>query len=144
MAADLRKVVMEFPEVTNIVTHLGRNDDGTDPWTPSHIEADIGLLPYAQWPTRQRRQDLVQRMAERFRNMPGFEIHVSQPIIEAVTDDVFDVHSQLVARIFGEDFNEMRRIGNDVIAALNTVRGDRKSTRLNSSNVSQSRLPSSA
>ena len=123
MAADLRKVVMEFPEVTNIVTHLGRNDDGTDPWTPSHIEADIGLLPYAQWPTRQRRQDLVQRMAERFRNMPGFEIHVSQPIIEAVTDDVFDVHSQLVARIFGEDFNEMRRIGNDVIAALNTVRG---------------------
>ena len=46
MAADLRKAVLEFPEVSYIVTQLGRNDDGTDPWTPSHIEASVGLHPY--------------------------------------------------------------------------------------------------
>jgi cobalt-zinc-cadmium resistance protein CzcA len=123
MAADLRKVVRKFPEVTHIVTHLGRNDEGTDPWTPSHIEADISLKPYSTWRNGETRHDLVERMAARFRELPGFEIHVSQPIIESVTDEVFDVHSQLVVRVLGEDFKEMRRIGNDVISTLSTVPG---------------------
>src|SRR5262249_47583537 len=39
MDADLRKAVLEFPEVSTIVNHIGRNDDGTDPNTPSHLEA---------------------------------------------------------------------------------------------------------
>ena len=123
MAADLRKAVREFPEVSYIVSALGRNDDGTDPWTPSHIEADIGLRPYNVWPAGETKQDLVRRMQARFRELPGFDIHVSQPIIEAVTDEIFDVHSQLVLRVFGEDFNELRRIGRDIIAVLKTVPG---------------------
>src|SRR5262249_42385338 len=66
---------------------------------------------------------LIERMAARFRDLPGFEIHVSQPIIEAVTDEIFDVHSQLVVKIYGDDFNELRRIGRDVIGVLNTIPG---------------------
>ena len=50
MDAELRKAVMEFPEVATVVTHVGRNDDGTDPWTPSHVEAGITLRPYDTWP----------------------------------------------------------------------------------------------
>ena len=39
MDAELRKAVLEFPEVVDHRHPLGRNDDGTDPWTPSHVEA---------------------------------------------------------------------------------------------------------
>jgi cobalt-zinc-cadmium resistance protein CzcA len=123
MTADLRKVVLEFPEVTHIVTKLGRNDEGTDPWTPSHFEANIGLHPREAWPTGGTTHDLIGRMAARFRDLPGYEIHVSQPIIESVTDRIFDVHSQIVIKIFGDDFNELRRIGNEIIAVLETVPG---------------------
>jgi|SRR5436309_730176 Cu/Ag efflux pump CusA len=63
MAADLRKAVREFPEVSYVVTQLGRNDDGTDPWTPSHIEASVGLHPYNTWPAGETKQDLIRRMA---------------------------------------------------------------------------------
>jgi Cu/Ag efflux pump CusA len=65
-AADLRKAVLEFPGVSSIVTQLGRNDDGTDPWTPSHIEAGVGLHPYDTWPAGETKRDLIQRMGERF------------------------------------------------------------------------------
>jgi len=34
MTGELRHIVREFPEVSYIVTQLGRNDSGTDPWTP--------------------------------------------------------------------------------------------------------------
>ena len=49
MAGELRAATREFKEVSYVVTQLGRNDDGTDPWTPSHIESAIGLTPYSTW-----------------------------------------------------------------------------------------------
>jgi cobalt-zinc-cadmium resistance protein CzcA len=123
MDAELRKAVLEFPEVSTIVTHVGRNDDGTDPWTPSHVEAGVVLRPYNTWPSGGTKQDLVRRMSARLSQMPGYEIAFSQPIIDSVTDKVFDPHSQLSVKIFGDDFNELRRIGKDIVEVLESVPG---------------------
>jgi cobalt-zinc-cadmium resistance protein CzcA len=123
MTADLRRVLSEFPEVTYSVSHLGRNDDGTDPWTPSHVEAAVGLAPYDTWPTGGNKKDLVRRMRERLDQLPGFEIAFSQPIIDSVIDKVFDPHSALAVKVFGDDFNELRRIGRDIVALLQTIPG---------------------
>ena len=123
MDAELRKAVLEFPEVATIVTHVGRNDDGTDPWTPSHVEAGVILRPYGTWPSGGNKADLIRRMSVRLAQMPGYEIAFSQPIIDSVTDKIFDPHSQLSVKIFGDDFNELRRIGKDVVEALESVPG---------------------
>ena len=123
MDADLRKAVLEFPEVSNVVTHVGRNDDGTDPWTPSHLESGITLRPYATWPSGGSKQDLVRRMAARLGELPGYEIAFSQPIIDSVLDKVFDPHSQLALKIFGDDFDELRRIAKEIVEVLQTLPG---------------------
>src|SRR5262249_59810636 len=81
MVADLRRAVSEFPEVSYVVTHTGRNDDGTDPWTPAHMEAVVGLAPYATWPAGETKQDLIRRMRERLHPVPRFEIAFSQTIL---------------------------------------------------------------
>jgi cobalt-zinc-cadmium resistance protein CzcA len=123
MVADLRHVTNKFPEVSYVVSHTGRNDDGTDPWTPSHMEAAIGLTPYKTWPTGETKQDLIRRITSRLEQLPGFEIAFSQPIIDSVLDKVFDPHSALAIKVFGDDFNELRRIGKDIVALLNTIPG---------------------
>jgi heavy metal efflux system protein len=123
MDADLRKTVLEFPEVSSIVTHVGRNDDGTDPWTPSHVEAGVVLRPYNTWPRGEDKQELIRRMGARLAELPGYEIAFSQPIIDSVTDKVFDPHSEISVKIFGDDFNELRRIAKDIVGALETVPG---------------------
>jgi heavy metal efflux system protein len=123
MDAELRKVVMEFPEVSTVVTHVGRNDDGTDPWTPSHVEAGITLRPYNTWASGGTKQDLILRMSARLAELPGYEIAVSQPIIDGVKDKVFDPHSQLAVKVFGDDMTELRRIAKEVAAVLEKVPG---------------------
>jgi cobalt-zinc-cadmium resistance protein CzcA len=123
MVAELRRAVAEFPEVTYVVSHIGRNDDGTDPWTPAHMEAAVGLTPYSTWPAGETKQDLVRRMSERLAKLPGFEIAFSQPIIDSVHDYVFEPHSSLAIKVFGDDFNELRRIGNEIVGVLDTVPG---------------------
>ncbi len=123
MTADLRRAIDEFPEVSHVVTHLGRNDDGTDPWTPSHVEAAVILKPYKAWPAGESKRDLVRRMRSRLDQLPGFEIAFSQPIIDSVLDKVFDPHSPLAIKVFGDNFDELRRIGKQIVAVLHTIPG---------------------
>jgi cobalt-zinc-cadmium resistance protein CzcA len=127
MVSDLRDAVNEFPETSNVVLHVGRNDDGTDPWTPSHVEASVGLRPYDTWPSYSwpsggSKRDLIQRMAARLRELP-LEIAFSQPIIDTIIDKLFEPHAALAVRIFGDEYEEMRRIGNEVVDVLRNVPG---------------------
>ncbi len=123
MDAELRKAVLEFPEVATVVNHIGRNDDGTDPNTPSHLEMLIVLRPYNTWPSGESKEDLIRRMKARLAELPGYELAVSQPILDSIKDKIFEPHSQLAARIYGDDFNELRRIGGDVAQVLKATPG---------------------
>src|SRR6266853_1196364 len=123
MDAELRKAVLEFPEVSTVVNHIGRNDDGTDPNTPSHLEMLIVLHPYDTWPSGESKEDLIRRMKARLAELPGYELAVSQLILDSIKDKIFEPHSQLAARIHGDDFNELRRIGNNVANVLKATPG---------------------
>src|SRR3984893_13838748 len=80
MDADLRKAVLEFPEVSTVVNHIGRNDDGTDPNTPSHLEMLIVLHPYNTWPSGESKEDLIRRMKARLDEPSRYEPARRPPI----------------------------------------------------------------
>ncbi len=103
MAAQLRKAVREFPEVSYIVTQLGRNDTGSDPWTPSHIESGVGLTPYSTWHGETKAQ-FLRKFNARLQQIPGITVGISQPIIDGENDMVGGAHAPLVLRIYGQDF----------------------------------------
>ena len=123
MAAELRAATLEFKEVSYIVTQLGRNDDGTDPWTPSHIEVSVGLHPYDTWSSGLTKQDLIERMDKRFKQLPGIDVGFTQPMIDGVLDKLAGAHSDLVVKIYGDDFHESRRIAQAVVQTLQAIPG---------------------
>ncbi len=123
MASELRAAAREFPQISAIVTQLGRNDDGTDSWTPSHIESSVGLIPYARWPKGMVKADLIARMTERLSRIPGLVIGFSQPMIDGVNDKISGAHSDLVVKIFGSDLIEARRLASRIVEALRSVPG---------------------
>ncbi|GLQ47476.1 cation efflux system protein [Dyella lipolytica] len=123
MTSQLRKVVREFPEVSYIVTQLGRNDTGSDPWTPSHVEAGVGLKPYSTWANGETKAEFLRKFNARMQQIPGISVGISQPIIDGENDMVGGAHSPLVLRIYGDDLKEMRRIGGEMVDVLKGVRG---------------------
>lgn len=124
MATELRRTLLEFPQVSYAITQLGRNDDGTDAWTPSHIEAPVGLKPYSTWPKGLTREALISKLNARLQQLPGFSsVGISQPIIDSVNDAIGGAHSPLVIRIVGNDFHELRRIGGEIVDILRGIRG---------------------
>lgn len=123
MAGELRRATRESPQVRTIVTQLGRTDDGMDPWTPSHIEAFVGLAPYDTWPRGMTKRDLVAQLERRYQRLPGVTAGFSQPIFDMVNDKIAGAHSELVVKIFGRDFAATRAIAGKVAPLLETVPG---------------------
>jgi cobalt-zinc-cadmium resistance protein CzcA len=124
MASDLRRAILKHPEVSYVVTQVGRNDDGTDSWTMSHIEAPVGLKPYDTWPGGESKKAFVNQLASELdQELPGYSIGISQPIIDGVNDLVGGAHSPLVIKIYGDDLDELRRVGNEIVNVLYSVQG---------------------
>jgi len=124
MASDLRRAILKFPEVSYVVTQTGRNDGGTDPWTMSHIEAPVGLKPYDTWPDGESKRQFLDRFAASLaKDLPGYSIGISQPIIDNVNDMIGGAHSPLVIKIYGEDLNQLRDIGGQIVKVLYTIQG---------------------
>jgi cobalt-zinc-cadmium resistance protein CzcA len=123
MASELRRTVREFPEVRFIMTQLGREDAAVDAWTPSHVEAPIGLTPYDTWPAGETKADFVRKLNARLNQLPGFNVGINQPISDMVFDLVGGAHSALVLRVVGDDFAEDRRIAGEIVDILRNTRG---------------------
>ncbi|HUJ80949.1 MAG TPA: CusA/CzcA family heavy metal efflux RND transporter [Candidatus Acidoferrales bacterium] len=124
MASELRRTILKYPEVSYVVTQTGRNDDGTDPWTMSHIETPVGLTAYDTWPDHESKKAFVDRLAADLdKKLPGYSIGISQPIIDGVNDMIGGAHSPLVAKIYGDDLNELRDIGRQIVGVLYSIPG---------------------
>lgn len=123
MSDTLRQRTMKYPEVTYIAVQAGRNDDGTDPFTPSHFEVSVGIKPYSEWPSGKTKADLIDELAKEYQSLPGFTVGFSQPMIDGVMDKISGAHSELVVKVYGNDFKETRRIANEVLSTLEDVKG---------------------
>ncbi|MDM1368819.1 efflux RND transporter permease subunit [Myroides marinus] len=123
MSDTLRARTMKYDEVTYIMVQSGRNDDGTDPFTPSHFECSVGIKPYKEWPRGKTKDDLIEELAAEYESLPGFTVGFAQPMIDGVMDKISGAHSELVVKVYGEDFHETRRIANEVLSTLRTVDG---------------------
>jgi heavy metal efflux system protein len=124
MASDLRRAILKYPEVSYVVTQTGRNDDGTDPWTMSHIEAPVGLTDYDTWPHGESKKQFLDKLAIGLaKDLPGYSVGISQPIIDGVNDMIGGAHSPLVIKVFGDDLNELRSVGGQIVNVLYTIQG---------------------
>ena len=124
MADELRNVIKdEFEEVTYVMTQVGRDDEGTEEFTSSHIEVCVGLQPYSKWKLGKSKEDLVAEMADRIARMPGYKVGFSQPIIDMVMDQIAGSHSDLAIKIYGEDLDESRRIAEEVEKVITGIKG---------------------
>lgn len=119
----LRQRTMKHGEVTYIAVQAGRNDDGTDPFTPSHFEVSIGIKPYSEWPSGKTKNDLIDELAKEYESLAGFRVGFSQPMIDGVMDKIAGAHSELVIKVYGDEFKETRRIAEDIMNTLKNVEG---------------------
>lgn len=115
----MRRVLLKFPEVSTVVSQLGRPDDGTDATGFFNSEFYVELKPQEQWPKRLSKAQLVQEIdRELARRFPGVSFDYSQNIEDNVNEALSGVKGSNSVKVFGPNLVEDERIANEVKTAL--------------------------
>lgn len=121
----MRQVFMSFPEVTTVVSQLGRPDDGTETTSFFSIEFSVDLKPQSQWPVGMTKQRLVRAIDNKLRRrFPGVSFSYSQNIEDNIDEALSGVKAGAnVVKVFGRDLASDESIANHIADILNQVRG---------------------
>ncbi|HEX3704160.1 MAG TPA: CusA/CzcA family heavy metal efflux RND transporter [Vicinamibacterales bacterium] len=124
LASEIRRLVKQSPEVREVASQTGRNDDGTDPYGPNRNELFVALKPYDEWPRGKVKADLVEELSQRLRRaIPGGFFSFTQPIIDNVTEAVTGSPADLAVILTGSDLTALRRLGNQTLDIVRQVPG---------------------
>src|SRR5882757_5834868 len=124
LAAEMRQIVLQFPEVKLIGSHTGRNDSGTDPFGPNRNELRIGLKPYDTWPSGVSKADLINQLRKKLaEQIPGVALNFTQPIIDTVTESVTGSSADLAVIISGSDLSQLHELADRTLNLIKNVPG---------------------
>jgi len=120
-----RILFASFPEVTKVVSQVGRPDDGTDTTGFFNTEYFVDLKPKAEWRAgfHQNKEELIAAMDRELEKMPGVLWNFSQPISDNVEEAVSGVKGELAVKIYGDDLKKLEEIGDQIVDTMRTVPG---------------------
>jgi cobalt-zinc-cadmium resistance protein CzcA len=123
VSQDVRRILMEFPQVKYAVSQTGRPDDGTDVAGFYNNEFSVMLYPEGDWKPKMSKDELIQKMTEKLSVIPGADLNFSQPIMDNVEEAVSGVKGSICVKVYGDSLNYMEDRVNDVYNILKTVKG---------------------
>jgi cobalt-zinc-cadmium resistance protein CzcA len=120
-----RILLASFPEVTQVVSQVGRPDDGTDTTGFFNTEYFVDLKPKQQWRPlfHEDKERLIAAMDHELEKIPGVLWNFSQPISDNVEEAVSGVKGQLATKIYGADLKTLEEKGDQIVNVMRTVRG---------------------
>jgi cobalt-zinc-cadmium resistance protein CzcA len=120
-----RQMLASFPEVPQVVSQVGRPDDGTDTTGFFNTEYFVDLLPKEKWRPvfRQNKETLIAAMDRELEKIPGVIWSFSQPISDNLEEAVSGVKGALAVKIYGDDLKTLEAKGNEIADILRGVRG---------------------
>jgi cobalt-zinc-cadmium resistance protein CzcA len=120
-----RLAFASFSEVSQVVSQVGRPDDGTDVAGFFNTEYFIDLKPKEQWRPvfRQSKEALIEAMDREVEKIPGALWNFSQPIADNMEEAVSGVKGQSAIKIYGDDLKKLEETGDKIVGVLKTVNG---------------------
>jgi cobalt-zinc-cadmium resistance protein CzcA len=123
-ATRFEALIREFPEVSTIISKIGRAEIAIDPMGLEQADILIHLHPPETWKTADSKEGLVAAMQARLaREMPGISGAWSQPIELRMAELTSGSRSELAIKVFGDDLAQLERISTQVQAVVQKVRG---------------------
>ena len=120
-----RIIFASFPEVTKVVSEVGRPDDGTDTGGFGNTEYFVDLKPKDQWRPvfHQNKEELIAAMRRELEKLPGAFWNFSQPIEDNVSETISGTKGELAVKIYGPDLYVLEKKGDEMVDAMQHISG---------------------
>jgi cobalt-zinc-cadmium resistance protein CzcA len=124
LATNARQALAQFPEVKQIVSQVGRPDDGSDASGFYNTEFFVDLLPRSEWRSEYKtKDDLIAAMDVELDKFPGVDWNFSQPISDNVEEAVSGVKGELAVKLFGSDLKVLEAKANEIQNVMSKIPG---------------------
>ncbi len=116
-------LLKQFPELTSIVTKIGRPDLATEAMGVHQGDIYVLLKPRSEWKRFSSKAQLIEAMAKALEEVPGMAFNFTQPMAMRLDEVVSGVKADLALKIFGEDSRVLEQLGERALRIVSTVRG---------------------
>lgn len=123
LTSEIRRLFRESPEVTTIVSQLGRPDDGTDPTSFFNAEFLANLKPEKEWRSGLSKDALIGEIEGRVRSIPGIIFNFSQVIQDNVEEAMSGVKGENSIKLFGADLKTMEMKATEIEHVMQQIKG---------------------
>ena len=118
-----RDMQEKFPEVTQVVTRVGRGEVGAHADPVNNAEIFIRLKEKQEWTSAKTLDELYTKMSHTFEDFPGVQLNFSQPIAIAVDELLTGIKAELAIKIFGPDMEVLKEKAAEVETVIRTIEG---------------------
>ena len=120
----IEKTLKQFPEILTVVSRTGQAEIPTDPMGVEVSDIYIILKDPGEWMAGETKDSLIEKINGALeREVPGNVFSYSQPIELRVQELIAGVRSDLAITLFGDDLDELRRVGTDITQVVAGVPG---------------------
>jgi len=123
MAPRIRRTIASIPEVRDVMSQVGRPDDGTDVTAFFNLEFNVPLRPMEAWRPGMTRQKIEAELSKKFEDFPGLSFSFSQLIRDNIDEALSGIKGANSIKLFGSDLNLLEETGHQVVSILKSVPG---------------------
>ena len=113
----------EYPEIKQVVSRIGSSEIPTDPMPMDRADIMVALKPKAEWTSAKTTPELMEKMEETLKTIPGLEAEISQPIQMRNNELLTGIKQDVAIKIFGDDLDILTQQAEKVERLIKDVRG---------------------
>jgi len=123
MSLAVERTLRDFPEVTGVVTKLGRPDLATEAMGVYEGDVYVNLKPREQWTSASTKEGLIDALHAALEKTPGTAYSFTQPMAMRLDETLSGVRADVALKIFGEDAAELERLAERAMDLMRDVPG---------------------
>jgi len=118
-----KRLLTNFPEISSVVTRIGRGEVGAHADPTNSAEAFVELKARSEWRKGMSPEELRTAISENLENYPGILVNIGQPIAMSVDELLTGTRAELAVKIFGPDGDVLLEKSQQLQSLLQRVPG---------------------
>jgi cobalt-zinc-cadmium resistance protein CzcA len=123
ISKQIAATIRSFPEITGVVTKLGRPDVATEAMGIYESDSYLQLAPKEQWRCCRTKQELIGKLSRALQNIPGVTYSFTQPMEMRLDETLTGIRGDVAIKIFGNDLNTLEELGRRMLALISSIPG---------------------
>ncbi|MBI5085137.1 MAG: efflux RND transporter permease subunit [Acidobacteria bacterium] len=119
----IEKIIAGFPEVTGVVTRIGRPDVATEAMGINQGDVYVLLKPREQWTRFHTKVELIEALDKALSVVPGVNFNFTQPMAMRLDETISGIKADVAVKIYGEDAQVLGQLAEKALRSISAVSG---------------------